>query len=571
MSVYFNGQLLTTPTTASAIVDDAMRNQGASIGNTAALVGISAGGQPKTPLTFGNPQDAQATLISGELLDAVLAAFDPSDETDGPAQVVAVRVNPATQSMLTLNDASSNPVINLTSLDYGASTNLIRIKVEAGSLSGLRVTTQKGQTYFTQDNIGRNAFSVQYTGSSASATMTINGTQLVLNAPSNTAVATIDLSQVSTVGALVSQIKAVTGFTATLGNGNYNAPTLNGLDFVSAQDVKTAQYTATANLQAVIDWLNSAAQNFVSAARATNAGNPPAVIGWTPLASGTDGSVANQDWADAFTALQTADVQWVTPVSSNANVAAMAESHVQFMSVTGKKERRSIVGTALSTSDAAAISAASLLNSDRTSLVHIGHYNYDSNGVLTLYPPYITAALLAGMASAVSPGTPLTNKEIKVRGLERLLKLPTDTDALINGGVLCVANTESGFKVIQSITTCLWSSAFNRREQSCGAALDAVVRQVRTEIDKLRGKKSDQFLAGRYISVAESKLKACAVPEPNGPGLLAGDANSPAYKNITATLTGDVVALSFQCSPVIPNNYATVTVYAVPYSGTATA
>jgi hypothetical protein len=44
----------------------------------------------------------------------------------------------------------------------------------------------------------------------------------------------------------------------------------------------------------------------------------------------------------------------------------------------------------------AAIAAAKAINSDRTAYVHLGFYDYDANGALTLYPPYIAAAMVAG-------------------------------------------------------------------------------------------------------------------------------------------------------------------------------
>jgi hypothetical protein len=51
--------------------------------------------------------------------------------------------------------------------------------------------------------------------------------------------------------------------------------------------------------------------------------------------------------------------------------------------------------------------------------------------------------------------------------------------------------------------------------------------------------------------------------------VLVGDAQSPPYKNITVTLEGDVMRIEFQASPVIPVNYIPITIYAVPYSGSA--
>jgi hypothetical protein len=183
----------------------------------------------------------------------------------------------------------------------------------------------------------------------------------------------------------------------------------------------------------------------------------------------------------------------------------------------------------------------------------------------------MTAALIAAAFSGVNPGTPLTNKTLKVQGLERDLLNPTDTDVLIEAGVLCVENTEQGYKVVQSISTWLTNDNYNRVEQSTGCALDFTVRNVRQAVDVLRGQKGNPLLLSRSNSIAESTLRELARAEPEGPGVLAGDETNPPYKNITSSLEGDVLRIQFECSPVIPANYVLVTVYAVPFSGSATA
>lgn len=100
--------------------------------------------------------------MDGELLTAVLKAFDPSAQTGGPSTVVAVRVNPATQAALALANASAATVINLASTDYGLRTNQIKVKIENGSVSGKKLTTQLGNAYYTQDNVARNALKIRY-------------------------------------------------------------------------------------------------------------------------------------------------------------------------------------------------------------------------------------------------------------------------------------------------------------------------------------------------------------------------------------------------------------------------
>jgi hypothetical protein len=570
MPVFFNGRLWISPATMSAVDDSAMANQNLSVGNVVALIGQSVGGQPNVPLTFGDPSTAAAVLQSGELLTAVQNAFAPSTEVGGAASVVVIRVNPALQSALTLLDAASAPAINLLSADWGAWTNQIKVKVQPGSVTGLQATTQFGTSFYTQDNIARNAFSIQYTGAAASATMSITGTTVVLQA-GGSPVATIDLTQMKTIQQLVDAIDVVPGFLATVLDGNGQQAALNGLDYVTSVDVKTAVVTAAANLQALVDWFNSTAQGYVVATRATNAGAIPAAIPFTFLTGGSDGVTTNAQWSAAFTALQSADVQWITPITSDPSIHAMTDAHVQFMSTTGRKERRAICGTALGTTDIQAIAAAKSINSDRTSLTHLGYYDFDATGALVLFPPYLMAAMIAGAFSGVNPGTPLTNKSVSVQGLERNLINPTDTDALIKGGVLCVDNESTGFMIVKSISTWLVNANYNRVEQSVGVALDFTVRNVRNALDVLRGAKATPQNMARAVSIADTALRALAVAEPVGPGVLVGDAKNPAFKNIQATLEGDVIGVQFQCSPVLPINYIPVSVFAVPFSGSASA
>ena len=571
---FFNGRQWISPATMSMVDDSAMVSQSLSVGNVAAFVGQSTGGQPNTPLVFGSPAQAQATLVSGELLQAVLKAFNPSNETGGPSTVVAIRVNPAVQSSLVVNDASAAPSINLSSADYGLRTNQIKVSFAAGSSQGVHATTQLGKTVYSQDNLYAAPFSVQYTGALASAALSINNATVTLEAPLGTIVAAINLATFPTVQQLVDNINSYANFTAAVLGGAGPQPTLNGLDSVTRQDIKTVPYAVTATLQAVIDWLNSPAQALVVATRANGAGQPPAPMSFTYLAGGSDGITTNQNWSNAFAALQTRSVQWLTPVTSNLAVIAMSDAHVQYMSTVGRSERRAICGMALGTTDAQAIAAAMAINSDRTSLVHIGYYGYDLTGQLTglqLYAPYQAAAAVAGAFSGLNPGTPVTNKALAFSGLERVLLNPTNTDPLIQGGVLCIESTPNGYKVVQSVSTWLVNNNYDKVEQSVGWALDFTVQNVRKALDILRGSKNTPITMSRAVSITESQLRLLATPEPRGPGVLTGDAENPAYQGITASTVADALAVSFQCSPVLGVNFIPVTVFSVPFSGTATA
>ena len=567
MSVFFNGRLWVSPVTASIVDDSAMNNTNVGVSNVLAIIGKSEGGQPFTALSFGSATEARAALISGESLKAIENAFDPSAQTTGPSTVIFVRVNPALQSTLSLLDAAGLPSIDLASQDWGLHTNGIKFKVETASANGKKVTSQFGNNYYSSDNIYRNALSVSYSGASLTATISVDANTATLKY--GTATSVIDLNSFNTIGSLVDRINAEAGFSAAVLDGNIEGIALNGLDFIANQDVKAAPFTVTANLQAVVDWINGTGEGYVTATRSVNAVAVPANLPFTYLAAGTDGMVTMAEWQNAYDALQSVDAQWVVPISPMPAIHAMNDSHCSYMSNIARMERRGIVGGNIGTTDLLAIAAAKALNSDRTSYTHLGFYDYDTNGKLTLYPPYIMAGLLAGMFSGVNPGTALTNKSIKVRGIERNLRNPTDTDILINGGVLCVENTKKGYKVVKSITTWLVNNNYNRVEVSVGVACDFTSRAVRDAVDDLRGAKGSPSLLADAISRVETALRQLSAPEPMGPGVLVGDKLNPPYKNITANLSGDVLRIEYQASPVIPANYILLVMHAVPYSGSA--
>jgi hypothetical protein len=481
---------------------------------------------------------------------------------------VFVRVNPATQAALAIKDGSAATVINLLSTGYGRVFNQAKVKIETGTNKGKKITSQFGNDVYSQDDVYRDALSVTYTGANGTATVAVSQTQLTLTDAGATV---IELSDFPTVANLVERINSVPGYAAAVIDGNGAKPTLNALDTLAAQSVKNLTVTVTGVLQAIIDYLNSAAEGILTATRQAGAGTVPANIPFTYLAGAVDGNVTNAEWQAAFDALQSVDVQWIVPLSSSSSIHAMADTHVAYMSNVARMERRAFVGGPAGTTDVAAIAAAKAINSDRTAYVHLGFYDYDANGALTLYPPYIAAAMVAGAFAGINPGTPLTNKTLKVRGLERNLRNPTDTDALIKGGVLTFENTPQGYKVVKSISTFLTNSNYNRVEISTGVAMDYVARTVRDALSDLRGAKGSPTVLSEAISRADSALRELARPEPIGPGIIVGDKNNPAYRNITATLEGDVVRVEFECSPVIPVNFILIAIHAQPWSGSASA
>ncbi len=159
----------------------------------------------------------------------------------------------------------------------------------------------------------------------------------------------------------------------------------------------------------------------------------------------------------------------------------------------------------------------------------------------------------------------MTNKSIKISGLERSLRNPTDTDFLVKGGVMCLEDTPTGYRVVQSISTWLTNDNYNRREVSVGVACDFMMRKVRAVAENFRGNKNNPQALTNITEQIRVALNDLARPEPGGPGVLAGDTENPPFKDLLVTQQSDVMRIEFTASPVLPINYIPIVCHAVPY------
>jgi len=577
MSVFFNGRLLVTPTVESAIYDQGLATAfPGRAGNVPMMLGTSEGGIPKTPMFFDSPVIARRALGNGDLLRAVEKAFNPSAESGSPSRVGVVRVEDAVQAQLMLKDAGGADVVLVKSADYGAHTNGIKMTVAAGSLTGLRLTVQHDQNYYSKDNLTRTPFTVRYSGVEATATVTVTATSIVLHAPAASLTpSTLDFIDYRSVRELCDAINAQVGFSCVVAMpGESVRGTLDGM---AATSCKSVDLAIKADLQAVVDWCNTAARDVIGATRQDGALNKPAVLAGTYLAGGANGPApTNEDWQDAFDALQEVDIQYVVPLSASESIWWMADAHCMFMSGPGKSERRAFVGgDVVEGTLAAAITdaqdAAMALNSDRTALCFPPILDFNDDDELVPYPAYFLAAMVAGGFGAMNPGNTMTNKVMKIHGLDPLVSNIYDSDTLINSGILGVRKTKRGYIVSKACPTWLSNDHYNRVEISTGIALDYVARTVREALETFVGRKASPITLHEALSATESALRELSRPEPVGLGVIVGDEANPAYRNITAEIQGDILRVWFECNPVIPINYVLIGIYARAYSGTASA
>lgn len=163
-AIFFNGRRINVPGAYSKIDASRLASVSPSTVGVVALIGEAEGGKPLTVEPEHSDHTRPGTLLtryrSGDLRIAGQFAFDPANDENVPGgaqRLVAVKVNPSTQSTATLPDGSAADSIVLTSRDYGLFTTQINVLVEAGTVQGKKITVTFEDVAEVFDDIGGDA------------------------------------------------------------------------------------------------------------------------------------------------------------------------------------------------------------------------------------------------------------------------------------------------------------------------------------------------------------------------------------------------------------------------------
>ena len=163
-AIFFNGRRINIPQAVARIDASALSSVSPAAVGIVGLIGTAEGGKPlcveESVSDFTTPESLRGAFRSGDLKIAGAFCFEPSadDAVPGGAQkVVAVKVNPATQSAITLPDALAADSVDLLSLDYGQFTSQINIEVDPGTTKGKLITVIFEDTVETFDDVGGDA------------------------------------------------------------------------------------------------------------------------------------------------------------------------------------------------------------------------------------------------------------------------------------------------------------------------------------------------------------------------------------------------------------------------------
>ncbi|OGO08143.1 MAG: hypothetical protein A2Y61_00210 [Chloroflexi bacterium RBG_13_60_13] len=174
-SIFFGGRLIRTPGSYTVVDASGLEQIGLGASGIVAVLGEAEGGKPMSAITepadlirLTKPERARELFRSGQLREVADMLFAPSNDPDilgGAVEVVACKVNPATQSTGSLPNAYGD-VLDLVSADYGAFTSQVNIAVGAGTNQGKLITITFEDGVESVDDLGGDSmFSVTYVDS----------------------------------------------------------------------------------------------------------------------------------------------------------------------------------------------------------------------------------------------------------------------------------------------------------------------------------------------------------------------------------------------------------------------
>ena len=472
------------------------------------LIGSANGGQPNVAHVITNFAQARDIFRGGELLDAIEMAWNPSPSVSGAGRIIAIRTDQATQAKL------SKGGLTFTSKLYGVDANSIQVQLTDNTITNskrLSVYLTKARYEKVYDNIG-NIFTVRYKGSEAQATIAVEtdassklATRLVLSVGADgeslAPVRTYELGEgvYEDVHILVNDINNLPDFEANMIvlGGNKNIST-EFLDPQTATDIKEAAVTIKAvgaDLEAQI------ANDLYVDVKVDRTQAIPDTVALSNLA-GAETEAAPASWAEMFAQVSDLSSYYIVPLTSDEAIHGELSQYLRDESNNGN-QKRGIVGGGINESIEQLRGRQMNLRNSRIAVVGDSGTRRMADGRVFNFPAYMYAALVAGIASGLGIGDPLTYKKVNIEALDRRFT-GDQLDQLNNSGVIMTefvrTRVSSHFRLVSDPTTYNVTTEPVQNRISLGEVSDFLTTELREVLDT-------EFIGTRIRTTSASIIK----------------------------------------------------------------
>jgi len=621
MGIFHNGRYYIKPAVLTYVDDTALTPVGLVGANVIGMMGPAKDGIPNQAYLLASLSDATDIFGEGPLVDGVAMAFN------GGAQYIwATRVGgtydgtthafttPPAQAVYATSDTPNCP-FSLLSNAYGSHANGIQVITNKNATKGIDVTVEAQGNEIVGTQVYYDVLKI-VNGGSAELSIAITQVSTAYNLVATydgTPTAAIDLVGVATTTDLVERIKAAMTAVA-IDSTLFTFTVMKEMPAVQL-DYGTVTFTAgntnylTANVKAVFDWLNSGSQPYVYAEDSgdifttsankdqdllRDATDTSILFTFSFASASTQGSygvIDESSYQGVFNEIyEDLDIDLMVPIvdtyltytvaSADPNaVFSYLLTHCKEMSTLNSEERIGLTGYQFEGLDPAGTTATTDGNDDTLTDTLIAKAmavnspyivicaprlkTFDLKGNLKFFNGTYTAAYIAGLIASFNVGEPITNKVVSgVQALSTYFK-NRQILQLIDNGVCVIERIGGSLKVVQGVTSWISDDNFNRKEISVRLVTNYIAKNCRAALAEFIGRKNSpqilQMIKGALIQVLR---------ELENEEIIVGTDDYPAFRNMTLTQTGDVVRVSFECSPVLPINYITISLHCTIFSQT---
>ncbi len=565
---YVNGIYMDAPGASVVINDQNFQGSPAVGGRGLILVGPATDGQPNTGLSIAGTTQANAILKGGDLLQGALNALSGASKVNGSINLTVIDPTPRTQATSSINNSSGTEQIALTTTSYGTLADDAKWMIQAGTTVGYNVNQgfdfsgPGGQTYppNSASNVSLSVLSLAYTGSDTDPLVTISDTLFTVSATSGTTsvtLASITLSSTVTVQQLVNQLNQVSGLVASVLDPNASDATgalFDNVSSVALSTTSTAPTTFYANVTAVVRYFNNLNLYF-TAVRQANATSLATSSVWTYASGGTTPTATNADWQNAYTTAQSiTGAVVISPVSSSYTIWGYNDAHCHYMASIGQG-RRGYVGDTSGQTEATEQAQASILNSNRTSIVWPEQAGVDYNGNSTTFAPYLEACAVAGERTAYTPYNALTEQPVPSNGMGQTLSPGQVSQGLSNGLCILAPDQSSVVVVQEDRTTWMQNTAYDKVQNSTGMVADIIISDLTSAMSKYVGKAATNLTVGQATATLFKRLNYWFSQN--------YIVVQPQLSDISLAINGTQLTGSVNAALAVPTNYIGLQLYPV--------
>ena len=542
------------PSTSIEVNTDALNGSSSDSDKALMIIGQANGGQPGVVYEVKNYAIAKQIFRSGDLLDAIEVALNPSSSNYSAGTILAQRVGSAKQASLI------NKGLTIVSQQYANDANQVQVALRNNTLTNafdLQVVSQVDKYNYTYSSIGT-LFNVSYNGSAKYASIEIdvdsvptdssNGqaTMMILKAGLDKASATVaaqfqlGMGLYSNVGELVSYINTIDGFTAEYANsGNKTKVETKYLDAIPEKQLINGGVNVT-SLGG--DIINSVMYDEVISATYDPAKGEPVVQTLSALTGGSDGEIPTT-WATEIANFRDEDGYYLVPLTDNEAIHAEAVAFANDRTNNGTPTRVILGGGTNETLKQSTV-RASQLRDKRTLLIANSGTRLMNDGTTKSLPAYVVAAMIGGLASGVPVGDSIMNKSLDLLNVDQ--KFTSDElDLLDIQGVVALEYVRNRsnliFRVTDDITTYADTEDPVAGIQSAGEASDFFVVDLREMLDST-------FLGQRIAVGAAKEIKTAIIAfltsEQSVGTIMAFDES-----DISVTINGNEASISLTIVP----------------------